>query len=785
MADIFKTIKISNPSGGPLQEQLVGVVSSFTGAADAGKIIALNASGQLDPTLVPPTGSVDFSGLLTGTNTTSTMTVGSGASIVVSGSGVVQATQIQNVLVSGTPSVGYVLTATSATAATWQSASGGVTSFNGRSGAVSPQTGDYTYAEISGTPQLATTFSPISNEFLTSYDASTGLFTASTVAYSGITGTPTLPSTITATTSNYLTSYNATTGLFTQAQPAFSDISGTVAVGQLSGTYSISISGNAATVTNGVYTTGSYSNPSWITSILGSIVSGNISGDAASITGTITYSQVTGVPAFAQTFTAVTSEWLNSYNAATGLFTATQPASTDLSDVALLAYLASPAFTGTPTAPTPATADSSTKIATTAYVQAQGYVTAATAPVTSVFGRTGAVTAQTGDYTYAQISGTPQLAQTFSAVSNEFLTAYNATTGLFTAAQPAYSGISGTPQLAQTFAAVSHEWLNSYSATTGLFTATQPASTDLSDAASLAYLASPTFTGTVTLPTVTLSGTMTVGTGASISVTGTGSVEATKVQGVTVSTSAPTSAGQVLTSTSTSAAAWQNPTGGGSLVGYRKTATHYLAGSAGPTAIQDTGAGIAGAQGAVTAVPSARQAAAYQYQSTAAATPAGYQSATNNTFNPWWFDGANISLFVDCYIGQTVTERVWIGMFDNTLSTATIFGSDTFHANQYVAFRYSTVAGDTAWQCVSCDGTTQNVVSSGVSVNTQSHRFVIVCNDSVPNVQYYIDGVLVATITTNTPTTSQVKPYMVVGLTSTVTVQSNIYFTQALIQQDY
>ena len=38
-----------------------------------------------------------------------------------------------------------------------------------------------------------------------------------------------------------------------------------------SGTWGISVSGNAATVTNGVYTTGSYSNPTWITSILGSM----------------------------------------------------------------------------------------------------------------------------------------------------------------------------------------------------------------------------------------------------------------------------------------------------------------------------------------------------------------------------------------------------------------------------------------------------------------------------------------------------------------------------------
>lgn len=57
--------------------------------------------------------------------------------------------------------------------------------------------------------------------------------------------------------------------------------------------------------------------------------------------------------------------------------------------------------------------------------------------VTSVFGRTGAVVAQNGDYTYAQISGTPQLPVTFAPVAGEFLTSYNAVTGLFTAATPA------------------------------------------------------------------------------------------------------------------------------------------------------------------------------------------------------------------------------------------------------------------------------------------------------------------------------------------------------------
>ena len=57
--------------------------------------------------------------------------------------------------------------------------------------------------------------------------------------------------------------------------------------GNASGTWGISITGNAGTVTNGVVTTGSYSNPSWITALAGSKITGNISGNAANVTGTV------------------------------------------------------------------------------------------------------------------------------------------------------------------------------------------------------------------------------------------------------------------------------------------------------------------------------------------------------------------------------------------------------------------------------------------------------------------------------------------------------------------
>ena len=71
-----------------------------------------------------------------------------------------------------------------------------------------------------------------------------------------------------------------------------------------SGTWGISVTGNAATVTNGVYTTGSYSNPSWITSILGSIVSGAVTSATTStnllggLAGSLPYQSGAGATTF-------------------------------------------------------------------------------------------------------------------------------------------------------------------------------------------------------------------------------------------------------------------------------------------------------------------------------------------------------------------------------------------------------------------------------------------------------------------------------------------------------
>lgn len=152
----------------------------------------------------------------------------------------------------------------------------------------------------------------------------------------------------------------------------------------------------------GVLTSGSYSDPSWITSLAGSKITGNISGNAASITGSITESQVTGLvgdlsalstsialkaPLANPTFTGVpagptaaggtnttqlaTTAFVQSYTPATISGSITESQVTSLvSDLALKSPLASPTFTGTPAMPTAVPGTNTTQGATTAFVTA-------------------------------------------------------------------------------------------------------------------------------------------------------------------------------------------------------------------------------------------------------------------------------------------------------------------------------------------------------------------------------------------------------------------------------
>jgi hypothetical protein len=128
--------------------------------------------------------------------------------------------------------------------------------------------------------------------FRTAIGAGTGSGTVTSVAVSGgTTGLTTSGGPITGsgtiTLAGTLAVANGGTGGTSQAtaQTALG-VPSTTGSGA-SGTWGISISGNAATATDGVVTTGSYTNPAWISSLSGTKISGNISGSAGNVTGTV------------------------------------------------------------------------------------------------------------------------------------------------------------------------------------------------------------------------------------------------------------------------------------------------------------------------------------------------------------------------------------------------------------------------------------------------------------------------------------------------------------------
>ena len=314
--------------------------------------------------------------------------------------------------------------------------------------------------------------------------------TVQTTAYPGPPGATTWGS-ITGTLSSQTDLQTALDGKYSTSNPA-----GYITSSALTGYATESF------VTSQGYITSSalagYATESWVTAgfyPLSSNPAGYLT--SASLSGYATESWVTSELGSYLTTSAAASTYLTQSNAASTYQTIAGMSSylTTATAASTYAPLASPALTGNPTAPTPATADNDTSIATTAFVKAQGYLTSA--PVTSVAGKTGAVTLVVGDVSGAAplasptFTGTPA-APTATAGTNttQIATTAFVTAGLNLKANLASPTFTGTPAAPTASAGTSTTQL----ATTAFVTTADNLK---------ANLASPALTGTPTAPTAT------------------------------------------------------------------------------------------------------------------------------------------------------------------------------------------------------------------------------------------------------------------------------------------
>lgn len=122
--------------------------------------------------------------------------------------------------------------------------------------------------------------------------------------------------------------------------------------------------------------------------------------------------------------------------------------------------------------------------------------------------------------------------------------------------------------------------------------------------------------------------------------------------------------------------------------------------------------------------------------------------------------------------GVLTSQRVWIGGFS---SAATVMvASDAPAATHSMGFRFSTSVPDANWKCVTSDGTSYTIADSGIAVDQNWHEFL--AQRQGASVYFYIDQVLVATITTNLPNTFLVLQADIATLTTAARILDYEYF---------
>lgn len=334
---------------------------------------------------------------------------------------------------------------------------------------------------------------------------------------------------------------------------------------------------------------------------------------------------------------------------------------------------------------------------------------------------------------------------------------------------------SGTVLPANT-PAVPHQFLTAYTAGSGFFTLAALTAPDIpniaesqvinlvSDLAAKAPLFSPVFSGTIA-----------IGTGVSLTITGSGSVTASQLWNVVVS-STPPSTGQVLTATSSAAANWQTPAGGGS--GAPTGTFHGFANNGlilnttnnnifGWSLSQIGGSFVNFNSNASVSAP-----ASYRLQASGSYAYLGEFTGSALTIFP---NTASFAQWQTYLALQTVSSiRVWTGLC-NTFAGTLQATNPT--ATALAAFRFdnSGPGPDTHWMAyVGTGAGTFTAVDTGVVPDVNWHQFKIVMNN-LGSLLYYIDGILVATILSSATgfPTSPMNDFVQVDSTGTAGILIN------------
>jgi hypothetical protein len=135
---------------------------------------------------------------------------------------------------------------------------------------------------------------------------------------------------------------------------------------------------------------------------------------------------------------------------------------------------------------------------------------------------------------------------------------------------------------------------------------------------------------------------------------------------------------------------------------------------------------------------------------------------------------------------DTTSVRVFSGMADQTI--ATMVGADNPSGN-YAGFQFSTVRGDSNWQFVTKDNSTQNVVNTGVAFTANKvYDLYFSCTKQCASVTWEIrnvtDGTSAQGTTASNLPSSTAALRMVLGVETQTTAVKNIRMQQMYVEAD-